>query len=56
MAPAEFHPSAMEGRIKPVQSQAPEIGTQCRYRATTYCSNIATMNTGIETPSSATMS
>ena len=30
MPAAEFHPSAMAGRIKLFQLSAPEIGSQCR--------------------------
>jgi hypothetical protein len=51
MLPADPQPRAIAGRTNPVQLATPAMGSQCRYRAKTYCKSIATMNTGKETPS-----
>ena len=49
--PAEFQPRAMAGRMKLFQLSAPERGSQRSRKANTYCSSMATMNTGREIPS-----
>ena len=52
MLPALFQPRAIAGRIYPCQLSTPEMGSHLSLYARKYCSTIATMNTGTDTPSS----